>query len=249
MDFEAHGGPSVRAHLTPPLDAFAERPESWLRATEVVGQLENWGFLAHPDLPDGPGPAFLLVALRPLSTLRHDDPEAVDYWVTNDARGERQTLGNSSPMPRSEDYSWGLIRLVDRLGNANEYWTFGGHLDAALIDDAVVAAFASSAPLRRRGGHAHGADPGAEAIEAFFSRTMRAGQARHGFETSFAGATPLTRYAVFVRDTERRRHARGPGAAEDDLGRLLRLEATRLRGTVPAQWEAARALLHSVVAD
>ena len=120
-------------------------------AADVATRVGDWGFLAHPDLPDGPGPAFLLVALRPAPTLQHYDPEAVDYWVTEAGRGERRTLTYASPMPRTEDFAWGLIRLVDRLGVSNEYLTFGGHLDAASVDEVVVAAFASPAPLLRRG--------------------------------------------------------------------------------------------------
>ena len=152
------------ARLTSGTDGTPDpRPVAGLRATEVAGQVDHWGFLAYPDLPDGPGPAFLLVALRPAPTLQHYDPEAVDYWVTEDGRGSRRTLTHDTPMPRSEDFSWGLIRLVDRLGVSNEYLTFGGHLDAALIDDVVVAAFASPAPLLRRGGHSQGWDEGADA--------------------------------------------------------------------------------------
>ena len=98
-----------------------------LRAAEVAGQMDRWGFLAHSDLPDGPGPAFLLVALRPAPTLQHYDPEAVDYWVTEDGRGSRRTLTHDVSLPRSEDFSWGMIRLVDRLGVSNEYLTFGAH--------------------------------------------------------------------------------------------------------------------------
>ena len=52
-------------------------------------------------------------------------------------------------MPRSEDFAWGRIRLVDRFGISNEYLTFGGHLDAASIDGVVIAAFSSPAPLLR----------------------------------------------------------------------------------------------------
>ena len=51
--------------------------------------LANWGFLAEPDLPDRPGPAWLLVAIRPVPTLRHFDPELVEYWVSEKGRGRR----------------------------------------------------------------------------------------------------------------------------------------------------------------
>ena len=220
------------------------------RATEVAGRVDQWGFVAHPDLPDGPGPAFLLVALRPTPTLKHYDPEAVDYWVTEGGRGSRRTLIHDTSMPRSEDFSWGLIRLVDRLGVSNEYLTFGGHLDAALIDDVVVAAFVSQAPLLRRGGHSQGWDEGADAIGGFFARMMVAVDFKPGFERTFGAAEPLTRYAAFVRDADQRRRAQRRSTSFDDaLGRLVRHEATRMRASAPGAWVAAGALLDAAVLD
>jgi hypothetical protein len=218
-------------------------------ATEVAGQVDHWGFVAYPDLPDGPGPAFLLVALRPTPTLQHYDPEAVDYWVADDGRGSRRTLTNDTPMPRSEDFSWGLIRLVDRLGVSNEYLTFGGHLDAALIDDVVVAAFASPAPLLRRGGHSQPWDAGADAIGVFFARMMVAVDYTPGFERSFAEAEPLTRYAAFVRDADQRRVQRCPKSSDETLDRLVRHEATRMRACAQTAWDAAGLLLGAAELD
>jgi hypothetical protein len=221
-----------------------------LRAHDVAERVGRWGFLAHPDLPDGPGPAFLLVALRPAPTLQHYDPEAVDYWVTEGARGQRRTLTHDAPMPRSEDFAWGLIRLVDRLGVSNEYLTFGGHLDAALVDDVVVAAFASPAPLLRRGGHSQGLDPGADAIGAFFGRVMIAVDFQPGFEARFAAADPLTRYAAFVRDADIRcRRARATTRFDDEVVQLIRREAARLRADQPVCWEAAVELLEAAAVD
>ena len=239
------------AQLTPGADAAPDpRPVVGLRATEVAGQIDHWGFLAYPDLPDGPGPAFLLVALRPTPTLQHYDPEAVDYWVTDGGHGSRRTLTHDTSMPRSEDFSWGMIRLVDRLGVSNEYLTFGGHLDAAWIDDVVVAAFSSPAPLLRRGGHSQGWDEGADAIGAFFARIMVAVDFKSDFERTFAAAEPLTRYAAFVRDTDGRRHRGQRSTSLDDpLGRLVRHEATRIRASAPGAWDAAGALLDAAVVD
>ena len=55
--------------------------------------LADWGFLADPDLPDRPGPAFLLVAIRAKPTLRHYDPELVEYWITGPkGHGVRETI-------------------------------------------------------------------------------------------------------------------------------------------------------------
>jgi hypothetical protein len=87
--------------------AFAEHasplpgePDGGLRAKDMASRVGRWGFLAHPDLPDEPGPAFLLVALRPAPTMRHYDPEAIDYWVSQAGRGERRSLTRETPMPR-----------------------------------------------------------------------------------------------------------------------------------------------------
>ena len=111
----------------------AADPFAALLATDASAQLAQWGFVCHSDLPDAPGPALLLVALRPAPTLRHFDPEKVDYWVIERGRGRRRTLTQESRMPWSEDYSWGLIRLVDRLRISNEIVTFGGRLDASIV--------------------------------------------------------------------------------------------------------------------
>ena len=239
------------ARLTPGTEeTWDPRPSVRLRAAEAAGKLEHWGFVAHPDLPDGPGPAFLLVAIRPAPTLQHYDPEAIDYWVTENGRGSWRTLTRDTSMPRSEDFSWGLIRLVDRLGVSNEYLTFGGHLDAALIGDVVVTAFASPAPLLRRGGHSQGWDEGADAVGAFFARMMVAVDFKSGFEGSFAEAEPLTRYAAFVRDTDQRCHGqKGSTSFDDPLDRLVRHEATRLRTAAPSAWNAAGALLDAAALD
>jgi hypothetical protein len=221
-----------------------------IRATEVAGQVDDWGFVAHPDLPDGPGPSFLLVALRPATTPQHHHPEAVDYWVTEDGRGSRRTLTRDTPMPRSEDFSWGLIRLVDRLGSSNEYLTFGGHLDAALIEDVVVAAFTSPAPLLRRGGPSEGRDEGADAIGGFLSRMMVAVDFKPGFERTFAESEASIRYATFVRDSSSRPSAPRPSTSVDDpFGQLVRHEAARLRRSAPGAWEAAGVLLEAAAVD
>ena len=53
---------------------------------DPASRIAEWGFLANPDLPDRPGPAYLLVALRAAPTLRHYDPESIEYWVTRDGQ-------------------------------------------------------------------------------------------------------------------------------------------------------------------
>ncbi len=210
--------------------------------------MERWGFLAHPDLPDGPGPAFLLVALRAAPTEDHFDPEQVEYWVTAEGRGERQALTYASSMPRSEPYAWGTIRLTDRFGAGNDYLSFGGRLDAGVVDDVVLAAFTSPVPILRRGGHSQAWDAGADAVGAFFGRLRIAVDIEPGFEATLDEAGPAARYAAFVRDrTERRRPDARMGWSPDEVQRLLRVEASRLRTGDPDAWDAAGAILARTV--
>jgi hypothetical protein len=219
-----------------------------LQAVDVADRLVHWGFLVHPDLPDQPGPAFLLVALRPVPTLEHYDPEAVDYWVTVDGRGERRTLTASTEMPLSTTFSWGLIRLTDRLHVTNEYLTFGGRLDAARIGGIVIAAFTSLAPLLRRGGHSQGLDIGADAVGAFFGRLMVAVDYQVGFEALLGEADPSTRYAAFLQARRARLGACAEGLPPTELDRLLAGEAARLEAADPASWTAAEHLLEAASA-
>jgi hypothetical protein len=205
--------------------------------------LANLGFLASPDLPDRPGPAYLLVALRDAPTLRHFDPEAVEYWVSDRGRGVRRTLTRASILPIDADFSWGLIRVVDRLHVTNEYLTFGGRMTVRLVDDVVVAVFTSPAPLLRRGGHSQPWDMGADSLGAFFSRFLLAVDYAPGFEARAASADPVTRYAAFVVDAiGRYRSSQTLRIDRPDLWILLQTEARRLQTDRPRDWEAGAAL-------
>lgn len=205
--------------------------------------LADLGFLSSSDLPDRPGPAWLLVALRDAPTLRHYDPEAVEYWVSEGDHGVHRTLTRESRLPIDEDFSWGLIRIVDRLHVTNEYLTFGGRLRVGEVDGVVVAVFTSPAPLLRRGGHSQAWDLGAESLGAYFSRFLLAVDYAPGFEARAARADPVTRYAAFVGDAMARYRA-GPilRAHQSELWQLLRSEERHLQATHPDQWAAGTTL-------
>lgn len=208
--------------------------------------LADWGFLANADLPDHPGPGYLLVALRPVPTLQHYDPEAVDYWESRSGRGVRATLTTATAMPREHEFAWGQIQVVDRLHVTNEWLTFGGHLTAGLMDDAVVAAFVSPAPMLRRGGHSQGWDVAADSLGAFFARLMVAVDYAPGFEGAAAAAAPRTRYAAFVADlTTRIDRSRALEATEQSLHQLMEHERARLRRDHPEDWAAGLTLLQA----
>jgi hypothetical protein len=211
--------------------------------------MANLGFLAYSDLPDRPGPAFLLVALRAVPSTHHYDPEIVTYWVSKAGRGVPRTLTRETRLPIDTEFSWGLIRIVDRLRVTNEYLTFGGRLTAALVDDTVIVVFSSPAPLLRRGGHSQVWDQGAENLGAFFSRVLLAVDYTPGFEGRIGQADPVARYAAFLIDAlDRYRTSPLLRLEQAGLWTLLRAEERRLKSTDPSAWMAGEALRLEAVA-
>jgi hypothetical protein len=220
-----------------------------LEPTTAWRMLENLGFLASSDLPDRPGPAYLLVALRPAPTLHHYDPERLEYWVTDSGMGVRRVLTRDARLPVDGDFSWGLIRIVDRLRVSNEYLTFGGHVAVDTVDGTAIAVFTSPAPLLRRGGHSQGWDQGADTVGAFFGRLLVAVDYVPGFEARLARADPIARYAAFVRDAAARfRTSPDLRTGHGDLWALIEAEERRLRRDHAAEWSEGTALLAEVAA-
>ncbi len=209
--------------------------------------LADWGFLADPDLPDRAGPAYLLVAIRAKPTLRHYDPELVEYWITGEkGHGVRETLTFASRLPREMQFSWGLISVLDRKGVANRYLSFGGRLRAERIDGEVVSVFESPAPLLRRGGHSQGWDIGAHSVGGFFGRFRAAAGYEHEFEKLAAATDPITRYAAFVSEFVAR--YRSSEYLRDHYPRLWTImlnEEKRLRQQHPAEWAGGLRLVES----
>ena len=220
------------------------RESAVIQPGSAVPLLADWGFLVHADLPDKEGPAYLLVALRRQPSLRHYDPEKVEYWVERGGRCVRETLTTNSRIPCQVDYAWGSIKLVDRLGVSNEYLTFGGRLSADAFDDGIVAVFTSPAPQLRRGGHSQGWDHGAEALGAFFGRLRAAVGGGSRFEAQAASADPVTWYAAFLADFLPRYRA-NPMLREmhAELWHILQAEERRLQRDEPQAWQEGVALL------
>ena len=219
----------------------------WVDLPAARAALENLGFRASADLPDRPGPAVLLVAIRPRPTLRHFDPERIRYWVSEAGRGRLREIGYTTPMPLAATFSWGLIRIVDRLGVSNEYLAFGGSLRAGLVEGAVTAVFTSPAPILRRGGHSQGWDHGGEAVGAFFGRLTLAVDYVPGFEGLLAAASPLERFSACVAEAGARLAATAnlrDGHA--DLWALLAAERRHLRLDAPADWAGGLRLLDAM---
>ena len=167
--------------------------------------------------------------------------------MSRKGRGVRATLTRETPLPLDTEFSWGLIRLVDRVPVTNEYLTFGGHLSVAPVDDASVAVFTSPAPLLRRGGHSQLWDEGADLLAAFFARLVGAIDVRPGLEPRLAQVDPRVRYAAFLGDVVGR-YRRSPAlrAADAEAWRLLEAEELRLRRTDPDCWHTGTAILEEV---
>ncbi len=182
----------MTTRLTPPLLV----PEPANAATALA----HLGFLAYSDVPDGPGPAYLLVALRSTPTLRHFDPERVEYPALEGTDSVDRVLTNTSPVPFRTSFAPGRIEVTDRLLERNDYLSFGGTLSADRVDDAVFVVFASPAPLYRLGGHSQGVGPDADLVGAHFARLRAAVSGSPDRRADVASAGPEVAYAAFLCD-------------------------------------------------
>ena len=86
-------GPVLGAHARSRWPTFPSSIDPKL-ASEL---LADWGFLADPDLPDRPGPAFLLVAIRAKPTLQPLRPRA--GRVLDHRRRAASACARRSPTP------------------------------------------------------------------------------------------------------------------------------------------------------
>jgi hypothetical protein len=222
-----------------------DRPSSagghWL--DEAARQLANLGF--ELEAPERPGdPASLLVALRAQPTLRHFDPEQVNYWVTENGRGRPAALDRQARFPLESGYAWGRISIVDRLGVVNPFISFGGRIRAALdADGTAYASFESTAPILRVGGHSQALDPLAAEAGAFFGRIKIPIDFIPGAEALIAQATPVALYSAFVQAVaERLKGSRGLRDSNRWLASWSSREAQRLQAAAAPDWAAASEL-------
>ena len=207
-------------------------------------RMVDLGFLAGPDPPDRPGPAYLLVALRVQPTLRQSDPERIEYWITRRGRGERQSLTRATPVPLDLNVSWGMIRLFDRLSVTSEYLAFGGHLSAAEVDGATIAVLTSPVPMLPRGGDSQLWDEGTDELAAFFARLVATVDVHPELEPLLAAADPFVRYAAFLGEVVGRyRTSPGLRAENPPAWTLLRAEEALMRVDHADAWEAGARIL------
>ncbi len=219
----------------------------WL--ADTASELAHLGFDLRDGLMPGaqPGPR-LLVALRDVPTLEHFDPEDVTFWEIHNGRGQLATLDRRRPVPQRRVFSWGRIRVTDRIPVSNQFLTFGGTLlvDAPSAAE-TLAAFISRAPIVRWAGHSQGVDPLVDEVGAFFGRLMVPIDFQPDAEQRIAAAEPEALYSAFLHDALARLR---PGGhlrdAYPDLANQISHEANRLAHDNAAAWEAGATLLGSL---
>lgn len=209
-------------------------------------ELARLGFVLRDGGRAGssPGPR-LLVALRDRPTLTHFDPEEVTFWEVHAGRGRLARMDRKTPVPFERPFSWGRIRVTDRIPVTNQFLSFGGSLLTAAPDEhQVYAAFTSRAPIVRWAGHSQGVDPLADEIGSFFARIKVPIDYQPEAEGRVASASPEALYAAFLEHASRRMQAaRGLRDADASLTSLVGRERSRLTGDAPAAWREGVGLL------
>jgi len=159
--------------------------------------LTNLGFLLVPGPPLDHGAAYLLVALRPRPTLAHFDPERIKFWGY--AADKCVPLELSWPIEEfTTRYSWGSIRMSDRVKAQNTFVSFGGALTTSRDGDVHAALFRSEAPILSVAGRSEPSDPLAVQAAAFLARLRGlAGYDSPAHELA-QSLTPMGLYAAFL---------------------------------------------------
>ena len=219
------------------LSALAD-PGRW--SAEANRLLASLGFLVvGDDRPVGQSQAFLLAALREAPTLHHFDPEEISYWVVEQGRGRRARIDRESRAAAESKFTWGLIRLADRLGVRNEFLSFGGVLRTQQDSSTLLVAFSSPAPILRLAGHSQGLDPLSPEVGSFFGRLKVPIDFVPGAESRIAAASPASLYAAFVQDLrDRFSQSESLRDAHQGFATWAPREASRLEAAAQADWRA-----------
>ena len=212
---------------------------------EAARYVEQLGFLdVNGTTPHATGGANLIVALRDRPTLTHFDPERVEHWVVADGRGRAAEITRASEAPEERPFTWGTIRVVDRLEVHNTFLTFGGTVRVVARDPATTLVVLSShAPILRSTGHSQGVDLSTGEVGAFFARMMIPIDFTPGAEARIAAASPMAIYAAFHASV--REGLDGSDElreAKPEFTAWCRRERQRLAAAFGADWEAGRSL-------
>jgi hypothetical protein len=237
---------------SPPMPAAGpaalDRAAAWV--ADAAGEVAKLGFVLRDGSEPGtvPGPR-LLVALRAAPTLEHFDPEEATYWTFADGHGSlssfTRVLARKGGLPLERPFSWGRLRVIDRIPVHNQFLSFGGTLRGAeLADGTVIAAFVSPAPILRWAGQSQEADPFVDEVGSFFARLMVPVDFQEGAEARIGATSPEGLYAAALRHANERIHA-ARRLAESDPGLTTAVahEAARLAHDSPDAWHEGEDLL------
>ena len=228
--------------------AALEQDSGWL--ADAAAEVAGLGFVLRDGSEPGtvPGPR-LLVAFRAAPTLAHFDPEEATSWAFRGERGALESLtrdgARKAGLPVERPFSWGRIRVIDRVPEHNQFLSFGGTLRAAeLADGTVVAAFTSPAPILRWAGHSQAADPFVDEVGSFFARLMVPVDFQEGAEARIGTTSPEGLYAAALCHADARlRAARRLAVADPELSAVVARESARLAHDAPVAWREGEDLL------
>ncbi len=212
---------------------------------QAAERLARLGFVVvSGSHPEETGMSQLLVALRSRPTLEHFDPELVEHWEASGGRGRIVEITRATPVPRREPFSWGAIRVVDRLDAFNSFLSFGGDVTVGALDaDTTIVTFESPAPIVRSTGHSQSVDPLTGEVGAFFARIKVPIDFSPGVEQRIAAMSPRALHGAMLA-TLQRRYARTEALREAHPGvsAWTSREAHRMGQEHPADWEEGEQL-------
>jgi len=212
---------------------------------QAAERLARLGFVVvDGSHPEETGTAQLLVALRSRPTLEHFDPELVEHWVASGGRGRPAEITRVTPIPRRGTFTWGTIRVIDRLEAFNSFLSFGGDVTVTALDaDTTIVVFESPVPIVRSTGHSQSVDPLTGEVGAFFARIKVPIEFTPGVEQRIAAMSPRGLHGAMVAALQRRyAHAEALREEHPAIAAWAPREARRMRAEHPADWEAGEQL-------
>jgi len=171
---------------------------------EASALISELGFIVFRTPPDTPTPdACLMVMIHDSPTTRHFDPEVASFWVTGEGRGRIREVDHTT-RPFETPFSWGRIRLVDRVGARNSFVSFGGTVSGERVGRALLLIFRTPAVIFRLQGHSQREDRLAEEVMSFFGRLVPILWRSPETEAAVAATAPLVLYGAFLLHTMHR---------------------------------------------
>jgi hypothetical protein len=95
-------------------------------------------------------------------------------------------------------YSWGTIKVIDRIAAANRFVSFGGSLSGVRDGELSAALFRSDAPILAASGRGEPGDPLAASVQGFFARLAAACGADSRLAHDVSALDPVAIYAAYL---------------------------------------------------